>query len=68
MLAQWIAPFVGKKHEHRIKNRDLAVELGVTEEYVSMVLNGHRCPTGAEEKFIEALNRIIERKNNTPTS
>lgn len=62
MLAQWISGFVGQKHNHKVKNRELATELGVTEEYVSMVLNGHRTPTNAEEKFNAALNRIIERK------
>ena len=62
MLAQWICVFVGKKHNHKVKNRELAAELGVTEEYVSMVLNGHRDPAGAEEKFTAALNRIIQRR------
>ena len=45
-----------------------AKELGVTNRYVSMVLNEHRCPTGAEERFTSALNRIIERKSQAPTS
>ena len=62
MLAQWICAFVGKKHNHKIKNRELANELGMTEEYVSMVLNGHRDPAGAEEKFTAALDRIIQRR------
>lgn len=65
MLAQWICPFVGKKHNHKIKNRELANEMGVTEVYVSMVLNGHRNPVGAEEKFTAALDRIIQRRNET---
>lgn len=65
MLAQWIGSFVGKKHNHKIKNRELADELGMTEEYVSMVLNGHRDPAGAEEKFTAALDRIIQRRSQT---
>jgi len=65
MLAQWICAFVGQKHNHKVKNRELAAELGVTEEYVSMVLNGHRDPAGAEEKFTAALNRIIQRRAQT---
>lgn len=68
MLAQWICSFVGQKHNHKIKNRELAAELGMTEEYVSMVLNGHRDPAGAEEKFTAALNRIIERKSQSTAS
>ena len=62
MLAQWICSVVGEKHKHKIKNRELAEELGMTEEYVSMVLNGHRDPAGAEEKFTAALDRIIQRR------
>lgn len=60
MLAQWVCDVVGQKHKHKIKNKDLAAELGMTEEYVSMVLNGHREPAGAEEKFTAALARLIE--------
>lgn len=65
MLAQWIVDFVGKKHQYRIKNQRLAAELGYTEEYVSMVLNGHRSPAGAEKKFNDALNRIIADQKGT---
>jgi transcriptional regulator with XRE-family HTH domain len=49
-------------HDEKISFSDLADELGVTNRYVSMVLNGHREPEGAEEKFTAALNRIIERR------
>lgn len=62
MLAQWIPVFVGKKHGAKITNRELAAELDVAEQYVSMVLNGHRDPAGAEEKFTAALQRIIDRR------
>lgn len=68
MLAQWIEVFVGQKHKHKIKNRELASELGMTEEYVSMVLNGHRDPAGAEAKFTAALDRIIQRRQSNEVS
>jgi predicted XRE-type DNA-binding protein len=61
MLAQWTADLVGKLHKHRITQKQLAEELGVTREYVSMVLNGHRCPDGAERTFTDALDRLISR-------
>ena len=63
MLAQWIADLVGKMHKFKISKTQLAEELGVTREYVSMVLNGHREPTGAKEKFGAAVDRIIERRS-----
>jgi hypothetical protein len=37
--------------------------MGVTREYLSMILNGHREPLGIEERMNEALDSIIEKKN-----
>lgn len=59
---KWTGDLVGLMHDNKISKTLLAEELGVTREYVSMVLNGHREPTGAEQKFREALDGIIERK------
>ena len=60
---KWTGNLVGLLHDNKISKTQLAEELGVTREYVSMVLNGHREPEGAEGKFTDALTRIIERKN-----
>lgn len=59
MLAQWIADLVGKMHKFKITKTRLAEELGVTREYVSMVLNGHREPAGAKDKFRRAVDEIV---------
>lgn len=59
MPAQWTADIIGQMHLHRIHKKRLADALGVTPEYVSMVLNGRREPPDAEKKFREALARII---------
>lgn len=59
MLAQWIADLVGKMHKFKISKKALAEHLGVTPEYVSMVLNGHREPAGAEQKFTAAVDELI---------
>ena len=48
-------------HEHGITQIQLADELHVSPKYVSMVLNGHRDPAGAEEKFTAAAKRIADR-------
>lgn len=62
MPAQWTGAIIGKMHQHKISKSDLAQEAGVTREYTSMILNGHRSPQGAEEKLTAALERIIQRK------
>lgn len=51
---------MGLMHTHKISFQQLAKKLGVTNRYVSMVLNGHRDPAGAEEKFRAALNELIQ--------
>ena len=59
MPKKWTGDLVGLMHNHRIGKADLADELGVTREYVSMVLNEHRSPDGAEERFTAAVNALI---------
>lgn len=59
MIAQWAGEIVGKLHEHRIEHRQLAAKLGVTPEYVSMVLNGKKTPKNAEARFRTALEELI---------
>jgi len=61
----WTGELVGLMHCNHITGLQLAEKLGVTNRYVSMVLNGHRDPQGAEARFREAVTEIIEeRKEN----
>ena len=62
MLAQWIGDFVGRMHRHRVTITQMAQEMGVTREYLSMILNGHREPPDVEEKMRAALKRLKEQK------
>lgn len=59
---KWTGNLVGLMHNEKVTFSELAAELNMTNRYVSMVLNGHRDPVGAEEKFTAALNRIIARR------
>lgn len=59
MPAQWTADLIGEMHLARVSKKQLAERLGVTPEYVSMVLNGHREPDGAVGRFREALAQIV---------
>ena len=63
MPAQWTADVIGEMHLKKVTKRQLADRLGVTPEYVSMVLNGHREPDGAEKRFRAAVDEIIQERN-----
>lgn len=69
MPAQWTANLVGEMHLKKISKKQLAIQMGVTPEYVSMVLNGHREPGGAEQRFKSALDKLVQdySKNTTRT-
>ena len=62
MLAQWEVAFFGKKRAYKVKDSEIAAELGWHPKYLSAVLNGHKTPKNAEEKLTAALDRILERK------
>ena len=66
MPAQWTAEIIGKMHLAGVTAKQLAVEVGWHEKYLSAVMNGHREPKGAEEKVRTALNRLTaEKKEDT---
>lgn len=59
MLANWIGEIVGLMHKYGITSQQLADHLGVTPEYISMILNGHREPVGVEERFRKAIKELL---------
>ena len=62
MLAQWIGDFVGRMHRNRVTITQISQEMGVTREYLSMILNGHREPPDIEKRLNDALDTLIEKK------
>ena len=62
MPAQWTAEIIGEMHLAGVTAKQLAVEVGWHEKYLSVVLNGHREPKDAEEKVRAALNRLTAKK------
>ena len=62
LTKKWTGNLVGLMHDHKISKTMLAEELGVSREYVSMILNEHREPAGAEDRFNEAVNNLILRQ------
>ena len=69
MATEWTGRIVGLLHTHRITQAELARELGLTAQYVSMVLNGKKSSKGIQERMEGAIQAIIDRRNgaSTPT-
>ena len=61
-MEQWIADVVGKMHINKITQTQLAEKLGVTNDYVWMILNGKKNPTNAEKRIKNALEELIEER------
>lgn len=62
MAEHWTGNLIGRMHNHGVTRTDLGAELGVSDAYISMILNGKRNPIGAQHRLEEAFRRIVERK------
>lgn len=67
MERAWTGRIVGLLHMHRITQAELASELGITAQYVSMVLNGKKTPKGIDERMEKAIQSIVDRRNDKQT-
>ena len=62
-MEQWIADVVGKMHINKITQSQLAEKMGVTNDYIWMILNGKKTPKDAENRINSAIDQILtERK------
>lgn len=62
-MEKWIADVVGKMHINKISNKDVAKEMGVTPEYISMLLNGKKTTKTAKQDITTAINSILANRN-----
>ena len=58
-MDSWIADVVGLMHIHGITQITLAEHMGVTNDYISMILRGKKKPDGVEQRIRHALEEII---------
>ena len=58
-MEQWIADVVGKMHIHKITQSQLAEKMGVTNDYIWMILNGKKKPKQAYERITAAIDSIL---------
>lgn len=63
MVEAWTGSIVGLLHTHKIKQTELAKEMGVTAQYLSMVLNGKKNPKGIKERMEDAIQNIVDRRS-----
>lgn len=68
MSTEWTGKIVGLLHTHRITQAALASELGLTPQYVSMVLNGKKSSKGIQGRMEGAIQAIVDRRNANSTS
>ena len=62
MAEEWTGRIVGLLHTYRITQGELAAEMDLTAQYVSMVLNGKKSPKGMAERMEAAIMAIAERR------
>lgn len=63
-MSIWIEKAVGIMHVNKITQIQLAKKMGVTNDYISMILRGVKSPQDAESRIMAAINEIIkERKS-----
>ena len=65
MPEKWTAELLGDMHLAHVTGKELAAEAGWHPKYLSVVLNGHRTPKGAEQTLRAALERIVSREKDT---
>ncbi len=64
MPEKWTGRLIGTMHNTGVTRRELAAELGVSESYISLILNGKRKPDGIRNKMEQTVRRLaVEKKN-----
>ena len=58
-MEHWIAEVVGKMHINKITQSQLAKKMGVTNDYIWMILNGKKSPKDAESRINSAIDSIL---------
>lgn len=58
---------VGELHMKKITQNEIANEVGVTCQYISMALSGKKHSATIEQRIRDAIARIDARRNNTGT-
>lgn len=60
ILDKWTGEVVGTMHIYRISSKRLAERIGVTNRYLSAILNCKKRPKDCESRVRQALNELIQ--------
>lgn len=66
MPAQWTGDVERELHIAGISHKEFSVHMGMNPKYVSSIMNGHRSPKNAEQKFRAALEELLRQKSTAP--
>lgn len=58
----WTGDLIGKMHNYEVSRQEIADVLGVTEAYLSMILNGRYAPKDARAKLEGAFHEVLRRR------
>lgn len=67
MLENWTGEVVGRMHKAKITGLQLAERMGVTNAYLSTVLNGHKGSEDTKRRVFAALESLEAEKNAADT-
>lgn len=65
MPEKWTGEIIAKLHTNKIKQKDLAAHMNLSNEYICMILGGTmKSPRGMEQRMKNAISEILhERKS-----
>lgn len=63
MTLDWAAETVGRMRMLRVTGKDLANEAGVTNSYLSAVLNNKKGGVKTQQRITDALDRLEQKQN-----
>lgn len=62
-MAQWITEAAGKMYVNKITQIDLAKHMGVTNDYISLIMRGKKRPRNIEKRIMQAIDDLIANKS-----
>lgn len=63
MGENWIANIVGLMHINKVKQTELARELGISPQFLCSVLGGKRTSKRVQESAADAISDIVKRRS-----